>query len=538
MKKTPWQRKDAAFLFSLTVVLFLAFFAYMGSSERVSVYQSEQTHSYSVLTDLQMELKKDETAPEGVRKIYRGILDPALSQESCLCFNIAHHEIQVYFEDVLVYSLTGAESNRIGSNVSSNWCSVHVGQVHAGESVTVVLTPLFEAAISKSPTFLLGSHYSIAIDVIIGELPILVLSALCILLGLFIFAVSVYFRQVLKTETNGLNYLGLFSALLGLWKLTDLRCMPLLIPEHAMAMGYISVGALFLTALCLLVYFSTLFVEKKQMVLQLLSCAGSLICLYVLAAQVLGFTEIRQNLIFSHVLLITSVLSVPIAALYNRIVHKSWGLHRSWRLLLLLAVGIGIDLYLYYRNNGNGLLSFSIIGFIVYTLVIFLGNVQEATRRAYTDSRTGLENRARWNELMNDSTPLPEPCAVLVIDINGLKTVNDTFGHEAGDQMIFQFSRILRNTLPRTSVICRWGGDEFTAMLTGVNRPELDRQLEALYAAAASYNRSHPELPIHFAAGAALSAEHPDCSRSELFRLADEEMYRNKQLWYSSTARK
>lgn len=43
------------------------------------------------------------------------------------------------------------------------------------------------------------------------------------------------------------------------------------------------------------------------------------------------------------------------------------------------------------------------MSFIVYTLIVFLRNVQESTRKAYTDSRTGLENRGRWNELITDN---------------------------------------------------------------------------------------------------------------------------------------
>lgn len=330
-----------------------------------------------------------------------------------------------------------------------------------------------------------------------------------------------------------MSYLGLFSVMLGLWKLTDLRCMPLLIPEHAMALGYISVGSLLLTGLCLLTYFSTLFTKDQQKTLLLLSCIGAAICLAVLAAQILGFAEIRQNLVYCHILLIVALLAVPLAALRNRILYKNWGLQRSWKLLLILIMGIALDLVLYYRNNDTGLLSFSIIGFIVYTLIIFLNSVQDSTRKAYTDSRTGLVNRTHWNELMHSTIPIPKPYAILVVDLNGLKRVNDTLGHEAGDQMILQLSNILRNTLPRSSVICRWGGDEFAVMLTGMNRIQVDQQVNSLFTATQLHNANTPELPISFAIGTALSSEHPDISRSDLFRLADDEMYRNKQIWYT-----
>lgn len=533
MKQPARHDRTAVILFTLTIVLFFSFFVYMSTCETVSVFQLEQTHSYTTLTDFERTVQSDETAPVGMVKIYQGILDPDLANESCLCFNIAHHNIEVYFDDVLVYRLTGSESNRIGKNVSSNWCSVHVGQEHGGQSVTVVLTPLFEAGISKEPIFLLGSHYAISMHLLSQELSPLIFSSLCMLLGIFVVAVSIYFNFILKSGNGGTIYLGFFSIALGLWKIMDLQSMPMMFPQHAMSFGYISVGALFLTGLMLLMYFRTLFMKGQQGFLLVLSIGGSLVCLYALTMQVLGITEIRQNLVYSHGLLIIAITSIPLGALFNRIMYKTWGIHHSWRLLTLLFVGIGLDLLLFYLNNSTGLMSFSIVSFIIYTSVVFLKSVQESTRKAYTDSRTGLDNRTRWNELMNSDATPSEPYAILVVDLNGLKQVNDTLGHEAGDQMIYALSSILRNTLPRNSVICRWGGDEFTVLLNGVTRAKLDQHIDSLTAAGEAYNVDYPNLPIHFAVGAALSAEHPDISRTELFRLADEDMYRNKQLWYA-----
>jgi len=532
MKKYNKKSSIVLFVFFAAIAAFFAFFIYMGTSEQVSVYRAELPRGYEVVTDVQAELVEDSTAPVGVRKVYQWTLEPEQVKGSSLSFNIAHHEIEVYFDDELVYSLTGAEDNRIGRNVSSNWCFVYAGPEYTGQTVTVILTPMFEAAMGKNPEFFFGSHHAVILDVLSAELPLLIISTLSSLVGLFMVAVSIYFRFVLKTKNDGLIFLGMFSVALGLWKVTDLPSATLLLPESSMAIGYISVGCLFLTGLCLLMYFRTLFEKHRDGVLLTLSFGGSLICLYALAMQLFGITELRQNLMFSHILLIAAIVSMPLAAVLNRIVYKSWGVRRSWRLLTLLFVGIGLDLLLYYKNNDNGLLSFAIMSFIVYTLIVFLWNVQESTRKAYTDSRTGLENRGRWNELMHGDDPLPEPYAILVIDLNGLKQVNDTLGHEAGDRMIYELSAILRNTLPRNSVICRWGGDEFTALLPGVDHTKLTQRINSLMAAVESYNADNPHLPIHFAVGVALSSEYSNISRIDLFRKADENMYRNKQIWY------
>lgn len=521
------------FLFILTLTAFSIFFIYMASSERVSIYRAEPAYRYTVFTGMEMEPEKDDTAPAGIRKIYRGVIPQEMLRDSSLLFNIAHHSIEVYFDDELAYSLTGAETNRIAENVSSNWCTIPLGEEYGGKVLTVILTPMFEAAVSKTPEFLIGSDFAFSMELIAGELPLLVLSSLCILIGFFVTAVFLYFRLALKTASNGTVYLGVFSLAIGFWKLADLRCITLLFPEHSMALGYISVGALFLTGLSLLIYFSTLFEKDRRSLPVILSCGGSLLCLAVLTLQIAGITEIRQNLVFSHILLITAIVTIPVTALLNRLIYKNWGLNSSWRWMLIVFAGIAADLLYYYRNNGNGLMSFSIVGLIVYTLIVFLKSVQDVTRKAYTDSRTGLVNRARWTQLMNREQTAEEPYAILMIDMNGLKKVNDALGHDAGDEMIFRLSDILRRTLPHRSVICRWGGDEFAVLLSGVNREQLDQQTDKIVSAGQKYNAEHPELPIHFAVGSILSSEHPGVSRNELFRLADEDMYRNKRAWYA-----
>ncbi len=372
---------------------------------------------------------------------------------------------------------------------------------------------------------------SISADVVRGELPALILSSLCILLGLFLSAAALCFPYAPKPEANAMGTLGLFSIVLGLWKLTSLRCIPLLFPRQAAAVEDLRAGALFLTALCLLRYALSLFEERRQTLLHLLSCAESLLCLLALAAHVLGLRDLRQNLLLSHILLITTLAALPAAALMNRVMHRDWGLRVSWKLSVLMPSAIAGDLLLYSRSNG----SFSVAGVLAYALITLLAFVRDTTRKACIDSRTGLGNRTRWTELMNDPTPHPKPYAIVVVDLNGLKQVNDTLGHEAGDQMICRFAHILRSTLPRGCVLCRWGGDEFTALLTDMDRHRLERQTEALLDAAARYNADHPELPIHFAVGTALSSDHPELSRTDLFRLADKAMYRSKQLWYAQT---
>lgn len=533
MRQSIKLQRSSIALYGITVLLFLIFFLYMGISENVAVYRAEDTHTYTTVTEYSMELLEDAAAPAGVRKLYRFTLNEEHAKESFLCFYVSHHHVQVFFGDTLVYSLSGSETNRIGGSVSSNWCEVHVGQEHTGQEVTIILTPLFDSVIESTPEFLIGSHYAIVLELLMQDLPQLFLSVLCILLGLFIMAVHLFFVYYVKNATWNSFYLGCFSCTLGLWRITDIRSAPLLFAGNPMVLGYMTIGALFLLSISLLLYLGTLFGETARRPLLLLACVASLVCLAVLGMQVAGIADFKESLTLSHILLIVSICSVPAIVLLNRKKHPRMSFH-SWRLLWLLCLGIVLDLIVFYITKSSSYVVCTIVTFVIYALIIFVSNMVDSTRKAYTDPRTGLGNKARWNDLLHDSSPVPEAIGIMMLDLNDLKRVNDTLGHEAGDRLIFDFSNLLRNTLPSNSLICRWGGDEFTAMITGMTRENMDQQVDRLRTAADLYNAVCADSPIYFAAGYALSTDYPGLCTRELFDLADSQMYLDKQKWYSA----
>ena len=180
MKRLFRVKGIAANLFYLAVACFFAFFLYIGAAERVSVELAEPQHGYEIVT-AQEERVEDPAAPIGVRRVYR-----LEAREGTLCFNIAHHEIRLWLEDQKIYTLTGDAGNRIAENVGSNWCSVDFAREDAGKTVTVELTPMFPAAMGKSPDFWLGDHFAMASGVLRQELPSLVLAALSVLLAWFL----------------------------------------------------------------------------------------------------------------------------------------------------------------------------------------------------------------------------------------------------------------------------------------------------------------------------------------------------------------
>jgi diguanylate cyclase (GGDEF)-like protein len=97
---------------------------------------------------------------------------------------------------------------------------------------------------------------------------------------------------------------------------------------------------------------------------------------------------------------------------------------------------------------------------------------------ACTDPMTGLLNRAGWEigttDLLARFRGAPTTVTVVALDIDGLKAVNDTFGHQAGDDRITDYARQWRRAVPRRAVLARLGGDEFAACIAGAEPGVVD----------------------------------------------------------------
>lgn len=96
---------------------------------------------------------------------------------------------------------------------------------------------------------------------------------------------------------------------------------------------------------------------------------------------------------------------------------------------------------------------------------------QEQHRDARTDSLTGLANRRAMQERgrveLKRARRTGTPVSVILADLDHFKSINDKFGHEAGDAALFQVARILRDALRESDALGRWGGEEFMVVLPG-----------------------------------------------------------------------
>lgn len=103
---------------------------------------------------------------------------------------------------------------------------------------------------------------------------------------------------------------------------------------------------------------------------------------------------------------------------------------------------------------------------------IFL-NKEELSRLAVTDKLTGLYNRRRFEEVLENelsrSRRFNHPFSLMIIDIDHFKEVNDSFGHDVGDRVLIEISKLIKENIRSTDVLVRWGGEEFVIICLETN---------------------------------------------------------------------
>ncbi|NNM75113.1 putative bifunctional diguanylate cyclase/phosphodiesterase [Enterovirga aerilata] len=154
-------------------------------------------------------------------------------------------------------------------------------------------------------------------------------------------------------------------------------------------------------------------------------------------------------------------------------------------------------------------------------------------RLAHSDNLTGLPNRFRFNQVLRKvcaeaTGGRDKSFAVLYIDLDNFKSINDSLGHECGDQLLVQVAERLQTVLSQGELVARFGGDEFL-LLSRPKRPEdavatAERILEAMRT---PFDLAGRTLYVTTSVGIALIPEHGD-DPSDVLRAADMALYAAK----------
>ncbi|MGM0446505.1 MAG: bifunctional diguanylate cyclase/phosphodiesterase, partial [Bacillota bacterium] len=157
---------------------------------------------------------------------------------------------------------------------------------------------------------------------------------------------------------------------------------------------------------------------------------------------------------------------------------------------------------------------------------------KKITYLGFHDSLTGLYNRNYLHEEINRlDTKRQQPISVIICDLNGLKLVNDVFGHDEGDQYIIKTANLLKKCMRKEDILGRWGGDEFLILLPNTATKNAEKIIERINS---EVKKTYDSIrPISMSLGSATKNKDIKTPIDTLIEEADYKMYKNKNQIHS-----
>lgn len=484
-------------------------------------------------------------------------LPDKLPNNPVLVFRTVHSDIAVYIDGEEIYSY-GQEAYDMGRYVSSGTHYIDMQSNYAGKIISVVLRVSENHAFSTLRTPYISNSNYMHRDFLMKhkvELFCIVFLTVLGLLGLLIAFIELLQNKDLRT----LGGIAAFSFFIGLWSLCTTELIGYF-TYNMQARNIIEYASLYITPFIAFSYFGyDLNKESKtrQLVYKIIYYTTMIFFLASCLLHAVNLVHFPSLLFLCHILIVVVITYVIVFNVYDAIHGKTISkvLLAGFMVLVLFVsmdlINFNIRKYSKISQNDyySSMIYIGVLCFVIALLYDYLGRtlkdafkkveLETLAKIAYTDVLTGLANRRRCDDVLDFIMNEGLPYSIICFDLNNLKKVNDTQGHQQGDVYICEFARVLRDTFEVDAVkqiagdviIARQGGDEFVALLYGqdLTLEYIDELIGTMNSSIDDVNSKHEGWNMSTAYGIAISSERNFESAKQAIKLADERLYDKKR---------
>ena len=471
---------------------------------------------------------------------------PELTQDTTLFFFYKSSNVTVKIGDRLIYDTLKPTGAFFGATPGASYVSLPIYREDSGSTITLVIDNPYGDGSGKITRLYLGRSEDILLNRIRDKAPGFAISFLIASLGIafILFYLPLRKKHIIGSE---MLYLGLFALIIGTFMLTDNRMLQLILRNGHI---YHTIAELSMTLITipLFLYLGKMYSEYSVIMVQgacLLSAIDFAVCF---GLNLSGIRDYHQSLRLTHItygILIAIVIYAMVKGFYqNRRQHLKQNLYHNIG-ILCLSFGTLLDVLLLWFGNAPETSFFTRIGVLLFLLmeaiqvtIRLMANYQEGVRTqllsrlAYHDGLTDLLNRTSYMEELKKLDESHNFHVLLALyDVNNLKYMNDTYGHQKGDEMIRRVADALREHLGPLGKCYRIGGDEFVFLST-VPDPEkefLKCQKEFETALGTLKLPDGTDRPITVAMGYSILSHNMSRSMEDVVQEADTKMYEAKR---------
>ena len=448
-------------------IFVLVLLVLLGSMKNTKVIQSRTDGGYYKVEDYTSREVKDVNAPIGIKKEYTFTLDAAIEKDTHLAFYTVHQYVSVFLDGKNVYSINPSGDNWICKTVGSNWVMFPLYREDAGKEIRIEITPVYKSFRNRQVDFLIGSELEIYRDRLVKDLPQLILGVMIVFVGI-IFICVVGYNLFRNRRGKRLAVLGVFSVMMGLWRLTDTRFTPFIMPDKPVFMFYVSVTMLMLGMIPLMKWSKEYFHPRAYGLLDGYCIFTALLCLVQIFIQFAGIADLREMLVYTHFIMGMGIVVIIGRIFYERMKYPKKPEQVFGNFLPFICVaGMAADIAAFYlKGNSSGLL-FSMFAFLLYIVFVGIGimlhyseqelvlaeqerQLAEKERKLTEQRITSMMSQIRSHFIFNVLTTISSYCKV---------------DAKKADRALIRFSRYLRKNI---NIIETQGLVDFNAELEQV----------------------------------------------------------------------
>ena len=486
------------------------------------------------------------------------IIDAVGFDNPCLSFNSIHAIVHVYLDNELIYSY-GQEFFDAQELVPKRSHYIPLGDSYAGKMLKIEFIGSTDASFSGLPQIFIGKRNEILSNDFHKGVNAIVVGGFLFVLGIILIILSPYLFFFHSKDLR-IFFSGLISLLLGIYIMAYYRIFDLLL-DNSMLNTIMEYTALYNIPTVLVGYLMCVYSGKIKKLFIILFIVDVGLFLTSVGLHLSHFARFSD---FTSVLHVASAIEFVLAAFliirdyYSnkkttiRNIYSTDNIFILGLLVFMVLSIVDIVRYNYYKyGNGSGETNVTLIGFTIGSLIfvtcllisylyynIYSSNIATMQSKiidlAYTDALTGLSNRARCEQMMQMISEEHRVYAIISLDLNKLKYINDTLGHHEGDRLLTGFATILSDCFWDANLIGRMGGDEFIVILLEDRTMSLTKRIHELYSIINDWNHKEQVFKYSASYGYAYSYEVPNGSASEVYMLADSRMYEMKREHHES----
>lgn len=471
----------------------------------------------------------------------------SIKSSTTLVFRARSCYVNLYENDVLIHEDYRINSPLYGASPGSRWHLVSLNASETPVTLCLEVTACYTNSHGLIDNIYLGNTQDIYQKITSKRIFGFIVSAFLHICGFIIILLYLYMRQKHKTGKD-LLYLGFATFFSAQWTSAE-SLLWQLFWGHSELIHLLSYTALAAIPLSygMLAYYRLK--GKLRSFFGIYSFVSALALIAVAALQVFGILEFHYSLMLVHILIVILIpLMVPLVLSYtDNSSHQSQKLI-IFPLLAILVVCIAVPLIEYVLgsySNYSFYVRIALLSFLLCLIVYQFNQIVTTFSKgmkadmlhdlALTDHLTGLYNRTAFNEHTPEFNHIIDsfsPLGVIQFDVNNLKKVNDTLGHEKGDQMIKAVADGLKHAFGEYGDICfsyRTGGDEFLTVINSINADDIYHTcIKRLMAYCDEFNKQ-PDLGFTLVIAHGYVSTKGNTTLTEAMEEADVLMYENKR---------